>query len=56
MLTTLAGVRDEIKNNIKFNPFINWFKNDIGMNVIMKLKTQIFVHAGIDEEAESGKN
>ena len=33
-----TGVRNEIKNNIKFIPFINWLKNDIEINaIIMKL-------------------
>jgi hypothetical protein len=33
-----TGVRNEIKNNIKFIPFINLLKNDIEINaIIMKL-------------------
>ncbi|HHK6818091.1 TPA: metallophosphoesterase [Streptococcus pneumoniae] len=46
-----AGVRNEIKNNIKFNPFINWFKKRYRDKRYYETDTQIFVHAGIDEEA-----
>lgn len=46
-----AGVRNEIKNNIKFNPFINWFKKQYRDKRYYETDTQIFVHAGIDEEA-----
>lgn len=46
-----AGVRNEIKNNIKFNPFINWFKKRYRDKHYYETDTQIFVHAGIDEEA-----
>ena len=46
-----AGVRNEIKNNIKFNPFINWFKKRYRDRRYYETDTQIFVHAGIDEEA-----
>ena len=46
-----AGVRNEIKNNIKFNPFINWFKKRYKDKRYYETDTQIFVHAGIDEEA-----
>ncbi|VJF56897.1 Ser/Thr protein phosphatase family protein [Streptococcus pneumoniae] len=45
-----AGVRNEIKNNIKFNPFINWFKKRYRDKRYYETDTQIFVHAGIDEE------
>ena len=47
-----AGVRNEIKNNIKFNPFINWFKKRYRDKRYYETDTQIFVHAGIDEEAD----
>ena len=46
-----AGVRNEIKNNIKFNPFINWLKKRYKDKRYYETDTQIFVHAGIDEEA-----
>lgn len=46
-----AGVRNEIKNNIKFNPFINWFKKRYRDKRYYETDIQIFVHAGIDEEA-----
>ncbi|PLV78375.1 serine/threonine protein phosphatase, partial [Streptococcus pneumoniae] len=47
-----TDVRNEIKNNIKFNPFINWFKKLYRDERYYETETQIFVHAGIDEEAE----
>jgi serine/threonine protein phosphatase len=46
-----TGVRNEIKNNIKFNPFIDWFKKRYRDERYYETETQIFVHAGIDEEA-----
>lgn len=46
-----TGVRNEIKNNINFNPFINWFKKRYRDKRYYETDTQIFVHAGIDEEA-----
>ena len=46
-----TGVRNEIKNNIKFNPFINWPKKRYRDERYYETETQIFVHAGIDEEA-----
>ena len=46
-----TGVRNEIKNNIKFNSFINWFKKRYRDKRYYETDTQIFVHAGIDEEA-----
>ena len=46
-----TAVRNEIKNNIKFNPFINWFKKRYRDERYYETETQIFVHAGIDEEA-----
>ena len=46
-----ASVRNEIKNNIKFNSFINWFKKRYRDKRYYETDTQIFVHAGIDEEA-----
>lgn len=48
-----TDVRNEIKNNIKFNPFINWFKKRYRDERYYETETQIFVHAGIDEEAEN---
>ncbi|MDT5638773.1 metallophosphoesterase [Streptococcus pneumoniae] len=45
-----TAVRNEIKNNIKFNPFINWFKKRYRDERYYETETQIFVHAGIDEE------
>ncbi|HEW2514787.1 TPA: metallophosphoesterase [Streptococcus pneumoniae] len=47
-----TDVRNEIKNNIKFNPFINWFKKRYRDERYYETETQIFVHAGINEEAE----
>jgi len=44
-----AGVRNEIKNNIKFNPFINWFQKRYEDSRYFETENQIFVHAGIDE-------
>ena len=44
-----TGVRNEIKNNIKFIPFINWFKKRYKDKRYFETDTQIFVHAGIDE-------
>ena len=46
-----TGVRDEIKNNIKFIPFINWLKKRYKDKRYYETDTQIYVHAGIDEEA-----
>ena len=46
-----TAVRDEIKNNIKFIPFINWLKKRYKDKRYYETDTQIFVHAGIDEEA-----
>ena len=46
-----TAVRNEIKNNIKFNPFIDWFKKRYRDERYYETETQIFVHAGIDEEA-----
>ena len=43
-----TGVRNEIKNNIKFNSFINWFKKRYRDKRYYETDTQIFVHAGID--------
>ena len=44
-----TGVRDEIKNNIKFIPFINWLKKRYKDKRYYETDTQIYVHAGIDE-------
>ena len=46
-----TGVRDEIKNNIKFIPFINWLKKRYKDKRYYETDAQIYVHAGIDEEA-----
>ena len=52
MLTTLKQVLEmKLKNNIKFNSFINWFKKRYRDKRYYETDTQIFVHAGIDEEA-----
>ena len=45
-----TGVRNEIKNNIKFIPFINWLKKRYRDKRYYETDTQIFVHSGIDEE------
>lgn len=47
-----TDVSIRFKNNIKFNPFINWFKKRYRDERYYETETQIFVHAGIDEEAE----
>ena len=44
-----TGVRNEIKNNIKFIPLINWLKKRYRDKRYYETETQIFVHAGIDE-------
>ena len=46
-----ASVRNEIKNNIKCNPFINWFKKRYRDKRYYETDPEIFVLAGIDEEA-----
>jgi serine/threonine protein phosphatase len=44
-----TGVRNEIRNNAKFNPFINWFQKRYEDSRYFETENQIFVHAGIDE-------
>ena len=46
-----TGVRNEIRNNAKFIPFINWFQKRYEDSRYFETENQIFVHAGIDEEA-----
>ena len=46
-----TGVRNEIRNNAKFVPFINWFQKRYEDSRYFETENQIFVHAGIDEEA-----
>ena len=46
-----TGVRNEIRNNAKFIPFINWFQKRYEDSRYSETENQIFVHAGIDEEA-----
>lgn len=48
-----AGVRNEIKNNIKFIPFINWLKKRYRDKRYYETETQVFVHAGIDEDGDN---
>lgn len=44
-----TGVRNEIRNNAKFIPFINWFQKRYEDSRYFETENQIFVHAGIDE-------
>ena len=46
-----TSVRNEIRNNAKFIPFINWFQKRYEDSRYFETENQIFVHAGIDEEA-----
>ena len=46
-----TGIRNEIRNNAKFIPFINWFQKRYEDSRYFETENQIFVHAGIDEEA-----
>lgn len=46
-----TGVRNEIRNNAKFVPFLNWFQKRYEDSRYFETENQIFVHAGIDEEA-----
>ena len=46
-----TGVRNEIRNNAKFIPFINWFQKRYEDSRYFETENQIFVHARIDEEA-----
>ncbi|HEP1570376.1 TPA: metallophosphoesterase [Streptococcus suis] len=45
------AIRDEIKSNPKFTPFMEWFKRKYQEPRYIETDWQIFVHAGIDEEA-----
>ena len=44
-------IRNEIRKNAKFIPFINWFQKRYEDSRFFETENQIFVHAGIDEEA-----
>lgn len=44
-------IKNGIRNNAKFIPFINWFQKRYKDNRYFETENQIFVHAGIDEEA-----
>ena len=44
-----TGVRNEIRNNDKYIPFINWFQKRYEDSRYFETENQIFVHAGIDE-------
>lgn len=44
-------IRTEIKSNPRFAPFINWFNKKFQEPRYIETDWQIFVHAGIDEEA-----
>ena len=44
-----TGIRNEIRNNAKFIPFINWFQKRYEDSRYFETENQIFVHAGIDE-------
>ena len=46
-----TGVRNEIRNNDKYIPFINWFQKRYEDSRYFETENQIFVHARIDEEA-----
>ena len=46
-------VRNEIKNNIKFILFINWLKKRYRDKRYYETETQVFVHAGIDEDGDN---
>lgn len=48
-----TGVRNEIRNNDKYIPFINWFQKRYEDSRYFETENQIFVHAGIDEEASN---
>lgn len=48
-----TGVRNEIRNNDKYIPFINWFQKRYEDSRYFETENQIFVHAGIDEEANN---
>lgn len=44
-------IRNEIRKNAKFIPFITWFQKRYEDSRFFETENQIFVHAGIDEEA-----
>lgn len=46
-----TSVKNEIKTNIKFSTFIKWFQTQYKEKRYYETDSQIFVHAGIDEEA-----
>lgn len=46
-----TAVKNEIKTNIKFFTFIKWFQTHYKEKRYYETDLQIFVHAGIDEEA-----
>ena len=46
-----TSVRNEIKTNIKFSTFIKWLQTQYKEKRYYETDSQIFVHAGIDEEA-----
>ena len=46
-----TSVRNEIKTNNKFSPFMKWFQTHYKDKRYYETDSQIFVHAGIDEEA-----
>jgi len=46
-----TSVKNEIKTNIKFSTFIKWFQTHYKEKRYYETDSQIFVHAGIDEEA-----
>lgn len=46
-----SAIRQEIKTNPRFSAFITWFKEKYQEPRFVETESQIFVHAGIDEEA-----
>lgn len=46
-----SAIRQEIKTNPRFSTFITWFKEKYQEPRYIETDWQIFVHAGIDEEA-----
>ena len=46
-----TSVKNEIKTNIKFSTFIKWLQTQYKEKRYYETDSQIFVHAGIDEEA-----
>ena len=47
-----SAIRQEIKTNPRFSTFISWFKEKHKEPRFIETENQIFVHAGIDEEAK----